>query len=95
MERSLPAPPPCCAALDAIHLYGNEEQLKKYLEPGIAGAFRGSFAFTEPGTGSDPKQLTTAAEKVGDKYYLSGTKRFISNAAYEGPMVVFARERGH
>lgn len=82
----------CYLPLDAFHLFANEEQLKKYLVPGVSGAYRGSFAFTEPGTGSDPKQLTTIARKVGDKYYLSGTKRFISNAAYPGPMVVFARE---
>ncbi len=82
----------CYLALDALHLYGNESQLKKYLEPGILGEFRGSFAFTEPETGSDPKQLKTIARKKGDKYYLSGTKRFISNASYEGPMILFAKE---
>lgn len=82
----------CYLPLDAFHLFANEEQIKKYLVPGVAGEYKGSFAFTEPGTGSDPKQLTTIAKKVGDKYYLSGTKRFISNAAYPGPMVVFAKE---
>lgn len=82
----------CYLPLDAFHLFANEAQTEKYLVPGIAGEYRGSFAFTEPGTGSDPKQLNTIAKKVGDKYYLSGTKRFISNAAYPGPMVVFAKE---
>jgi alkylation response protein AidB-like acyl-CoA dehydrogenase len=82
----------CYLPLDAIHLYGNEEQLQKYLVPGISGKYCGSFAFTEPGTGSDPKQLTTIAKKVGDQYRISGTKRFISNSAYDGPMVVFAKE---
>ncbi len=84
----------CYLALDALHLYGNEKQLEQYLAPGIAGEYRGSFAFTEPGTGSDPKQLTTIARRVDGKWHLSGTKRFISNASYEGPMVVFAREEG-
>ena len=83
----------CFLPLDAFHLYANEEQLQKYLVPGIAGEYRGSFAFTEPDTGSDPKQLTTIARKEGDKYYLTGCKRFISNAAYNGPMVVFAKEK--
>lgn len=82
----------CYLPLDALHLFANEEQVEKYLVPGIAGEYRGSFAFTEPGTGSDPKQLTTIAKKRDGKYYLSGTKRFISNAAYSGPMVVFAKE---
>ena len=83
----------CYLPLDAFHLYANEEQVQKYLVPGIAGEYRGSFAFTEPDTGSDPKQLTTIARKEGDKYLISGCKRFISNAAYDGPMVVFAKEK--
>lgn len=78
--------------LEAINMYGNEEQKEKYLVPGIQGEFIGSFAFTEAGTGSDPKQLISTAKKVGDKYILNGVKRFISNAAYPGPMVVFANE---
>jgi alkylation response protein AidB-like acyl-CoA dehydrogenase len=82
----------CYLPLDAFHLYANETQLKQYLEPGVAGEYCGSFAFTEAGTGSDPKQLITVAKKCGDKYYISGTKRFISNASYPGPMVVFANE---
>ena len=83
----------CYLPLDALHLYANEEQVKKYLIPGVAGEYRGSFAFTEPETGSDPKQLKTVAEKVGDKWVLNGSKRFISNAAYEGPIIIFAKEK--
>ena len=82
----------CYLPLDAFHLYANEEQLQKYMVPCINGSQCGSFAFTEPGTGSDPKQLTTIARKKGDKYYITGTKRFISNASYNGPIVVFAKE---
>lgn len=79
--------------LDAIHMYGTDEQKQKYLADGISGAFKGSLAFTEAGTGSDPKQLTTTATKTGEgTYKINGVKRFISNAAYEGPMVVFVKE---
>lgn len=79
--------------LEAINMYGNEEQKQKYLVPGLQGEFKGSFAFTEAGTGSDPKQLITVAKKTGDgKYKINGVKRFISNASYEGPMVIFAKE---
>lgn len=78
--------------LEAIERFGNEAQKGKYLPAGIRGEFKGSFAFTEAGTGSDPKQLTTTAKKVGDRYLLNGVKRFISNAAYEGPLVLFAKE---
>lgn len=79
--------------LEAINMYGTGEQKQKYLVPGLQGAWKGSFAFTEAGTGSDPKQLTTIASKTGEgTYKISGVKRFISNAAYEGPMVVFTKE---
>ena len=80
--------------LDAIGLYGTQEQKEKYLVPGGRGEFRGSFAFTEAGTGSDPKQLTTIAARMEDgTYRISGVKRFISNAAYNGPMILFAKEK--
>lgn len=84
----------CYLPLDAFHLFANEEQRQKYMVPCISGEVCGSFAFTEPGTGSDPKQLKTVAKKKDGKYYLTGTKRFISNAAYKGPIVVFANEEG-
>lgn len=82
----------CISFLEAIKNYGTEEQKQKYLPAGIAGEFRGSLAFTEPGTGSDPKQITTTAKKDGDYFILNGTKRFITNATYEGPILLFARD---
>lgn len=78
--------------LSVINQFGTEKQKKEYLPDGISGKKILSFGFTEPGTGSDPKQLTTAVTKEGDHYILNGTKRFISNAGYEGPMVVIAKE---
>jgi len=76
----------------AISLFGTEEQKEKYVVPACKGEKLASFAFTEPGTGSDPKQVTTTAVKEGDYYIINGTKRFISAANLPGPMVVFARE---
>jgi len=78
--------------LGAIYTYGTKEQKEKYLVPGFEGKKLASFAFTEPGTGSDPRQVTTTAVKDGDSYVINGTKRFISNANFPGPIVVFARE---
>ena len=78
--------------LSVIHALGTEDQKDFYLPRGMKGKEIFSFAFTEPGTGSDPKQLTTTARWDGDKFILNGTKRFISNAGYPGPMVIIARE---
>lgn len=76
----------------AINAFGTEEQKRKYMPKCCNGENIASFAFTEPGTGSDPKQITTTATKDGDSYILNGTKRFISNANFPGPIVIFARE---
>lgn len=78
--------------LGAISVFGTEEQKKKYMPKCCRGEEIASFAFTEPGTGSDPKQIATTAKKEGDCYVLNGTKRFISNAGYHGPMVLMAKE---
>jgi len=78
--------------LGAISLFGTEEQKKKYMLPSCKGERLASFAFTEPGTGSDPRQITATAVKEGGFYIINGTKRFISNANFPGPMVLFARE---
>lgn len=79
--------------LEAIDLYATHEQKMKYLKPCIEGEQIVSFAFTEPDTGSDPKMLKTTLVKQADgTYKLNGVKRFISNAAYPGPIVMFAKE---
>lgn len=79
-----------CLGLGAIDKFGTEEQKLKYMTPCCRGQELASFAFTEPGTGSDPKQISTTAVKKGDYYVINGTKRFITNAGYPGPMVLFA-----
>jgi alkylation response protein AidB-like acyl-CoA dehydrogenase len=81
-----------CLGLGAIAAFGTEEQKKKYMPPGCKGKHIVSFAFTEPQTGSDPKQISTTARKEGDYYILNGTKRFISNANWPGAIVIFAKE---
>lgn len=77
------------AALGGVLLYGSEEQRKKWIPAGAQGREIWSFAFTEPQTGSDPKQLSTKIHVEGDHYVVNGTKRFITNAAYRnGPIIL-------
>lgn len=78
--------------LYAINQYGTDAQKMKYLPDGIEGKYRGSFAFTEAGTGSDPKQLTTTYQEEEDCFVINGMKRFISNASYPGPILLFAND---
>lgn len=81
-----------CLGLGAIDKFGSPEQKKKYMPLACKGRQMASFAFTEPATGSDPRQITTTAVKDGDSYIINGSKRFITNANYPGPMVLFAND---
>lgn len=58
---------------------GNEEQKAKYL-PILAQQASGSFALTEPTSGSDAFGLKTTAKQDGDHYVINGTKMWISNS---------------
>ncbi|UCE84236.1 MAG: acyl-CoA dehydrogenase family protein [Deltaproteobacteria bacterium] len=76
-----------------ILLFGNEKQKKKYLIPAAAGEMIFSYALTEPKTGSDAKNIQTAAvlSKDGSHYILNGQKTYITNANYAGGLTVFAQ----
>ena len=73
-----------------ITLYGTEEQQKRYLPPIGKGVAIAAFALTEPEAGSDVSSLQTRAVRRGKEYYLTGVKRFISNAGIADSYVVFA-----
>jgi len=62
----------------------------KYLRKILDGSINAAWAFTEPDTGSDPKQITTKAVKDGDDWILNGTKRFITNSSIAEVAAIFA-----
>lgn len=68
---------------------GNDEQKSKYL-PILAQKASGSFALTEPTSGSDAFGLKTTAKKDGDHYVINGTKMWISNSDVSEVFLVFA-----
>ncbi|UEM01331.1 acyl-CoA dehydrogenase family protein [Skermanella rosea] len=74
-----------------IVIDGTEEQKRKYLPRLASGEIIGSFALTEPGSGSDAASLRTSARRDGDDYVLNGTKRYITNAPEAGLFTVMAR----
>lgn len=74
-----------------IVIDGTEAQKRKYLPRLAAGELIGSFALTEPGSGSDAGSLTTNARREGDHYVLNGAKRYITNAPQAGVFTVMAR----
>ena len=74
-----------------IVIHGTEEQKRRFLPLLASGEVIGSFALTEPDSGSDAAALRTRAVKDGDDYLLTGTKRWITNANIAGLFTVFAR----
>jgi acyl-CoA dehydrogenase len=75
-----------CQAPDAgngeiLHLFGTEEQKRRWLGPLVAGEMRSFFSMTEPDVpGSDPTTLRTRAGRDGDEWVIDGRKWFSSGA---------------
>ncbi|AGL03837.1 acyl-CoA dehydrogenase family protein [Desulfoscipio gibsoniae] len=61
-----------------INEYGTEEQKQKFIPGLLDGSLVGSFAMTEPNTGSDVASMKTFAEDKGDHWLINGTKTWIS-----------------
>ena len=72
--------------------HGSEEQKREYLPKIASGELRlQAFGVTEPEAGTDTTRLSTFAEKVGDRYVVSGRKIYISRVQYSDLMVLLAR----
>ncbi len=79
----------------AIMLGGTELLKKKYLPKLASGEMIAAFALTEADAGSDSFNLSTKAEKMGDKWILNGEKVWITNGSLADVFSVFARtEKG-
>lgn len=76
---------------EAFHLFGSEEQKRKYLQPTIEGRLCCAEALTEPRGGSDFFGATTEARKDGSHYRLTGQKRFVVGAEGADYFLVYAR----
>jgi alkylation response protein AidB-like acyl-CoA dehydrogenase len=73
-----------------IYLAGNEEQRAKYVPKLATGEWIGSWALTEPESGSDAGSMRTKAVKHGQCWVLDGSKNFITNAQYADVVVTMA-----
>jgi acyl-CoA dehydrogenase len=77
-------------SLTQINRFGNDDQKKRYLAPGITGEKIGALAITESNTGSDVSAVKTQAKREGDHYILNGSKMFITNGISADFVVVLA-----
>ncbi|MEN8181741.1 MAG: acyl-CoA dehydrogenase family protein [Myxococcota bacterium] len=74
-----------------IHAYGSEAQKERWLPELAAGRAVGCFGLTEPDFGSHASAMRTKAERRGDGWVLSGTKRWITNGSNSQLALVWAR----
>ncbi|AMK19808.1 MULTISPECIES: acyl-CoA dehydrogenase family protein [Sphingobium] len=66
---------------------GTEELKQEVLPKMVSGEYIGALGLTEPGAGSDVKEIRTRAVKDGDGYVLNGQKVYISNGQLADVMV--------
>ncbi len=82
----------------SIKLFGTEVQKKKYLPDMASGKKIGSFALSEPVSGSDAGALACMYEDKGDHFLINGTKNFITSGPESSIVILFAtndRSKGH
>src|ERR671910_2198099 len=65
------------------------EQIERYVMPVIRGETREAWAITEPGAGSDIKDIATTAVMDGDGWVLDGEKWFVTGGGRAGVFFVF------
>jgi acyl-CoA dehydrogenase len=91
----------CMSGASAIHLnifglnpvvvFGTDAQKSRMLPPVIAGRDKACFGVTEPNAGLNTTQITTRAERRGDRYVINGTKIWTSTAQVASKILLLAR----
>lgn len=74
----------------ALRNDATEAQRAEYFPKIVVGQI-GSFALTEPDSGSDSAAMKTRAERDGDSYVINGSKRYITNGPKADFLLVMAR----
>ena len=67
------------------------EQAKRWVPGMVDGTKIGAIAMTEPGTGSDLREIRATARRVDDGWVLNGSKTFIPNGIHADLVIVVAR----
>ena len=73
-----------------IYLAGSEEQKQRYVPKLASGEWIGSWALTEPESGSDAGGTHTRAVRDGDSWVINGSKTFTTNGQVADVCVVMA-----
>jgi len=91
----------CMSGASAIHMnifglnpvvvFGTHEQKSRMLPPLIQGKEKSCFGVTEPNVGLNTTQITTRAERKGDRYIVRGQKIWTSTAQVADKILLLAR----
>jgi alkylation response protein AidB-like acyl-CoA dehydrogenase len=73
-----------------IFVAGSDEQRERYIPKLASGEWLGSWALTEPESGSDASGTRTKAVRDGDCWVIDGGKTFTTNGHYADVCVVMA-----
>ncbi len=74
-----------------LHLFGTEEQKKRYLPAVASGETTIAVSISEPDAGSAATDATTSARIEGDDVVINGTKRWCSGAGFSEKYLVYVR----
>jgi len=77
-------------AIGAVMKYGTEVQKKIAAEHVLSGD-KPAICITEPGAGSAATEMTTRADRKGDRYILNGMKHWITGGGVSKFHLIFAR----
>ena len=78
----------CC---EGVRQFSNPEQKKQFLPGMISGKSFAAFSLTEPGAGSDARNMQTQARLDGNEWVVNGTKMFTTNGGYCDLYFLFAK----
>jgi len=77
-------------AISAVMAYGSEAQ-KQIAAKQVLSGDKPAICITEPGAGSAATEMTTRADKKGDRYVLNGGKHWITGGGVSQLHLIFAR----
>lgn len=81
-----------------IHMFGTDDQRRRYVGPLARGEMLGAWGLTEPMAGSDAAGTQTVAVRDNGAWTIDGAKTFITHGRLGGVLVAMAvtdRSRGH
>ncbi len=78
----------CC---EGVRMFGSPELKKRYLPRMVSGEALAGFSLTEPGSGSDARNMMTQARGEGNDWVVNGTKMFTTNGGHCETYFLFAK----